>query len=236
MQYLRYISICLMCYMSSSSSLSFPINNTSTLQREAYTSLLRSEASSATFCSNPCSTVLRTYSRTDPNDLASSASAGGKSSTSKLTSRTSSSSSSSYSSYNGRNYASSSYRYTPSSYHPMYSTNLLTFILIYNIAHIEMSFLDVSEKQYCPLKYCRFINETTINTPLRRNVSMTEMIRQTNHTKNATTFQTIWMTTYGCSINFDECLTSNVDHSVSYVGWIMCLQYGMMLVFLCIHG
>lgn len=162
--------------------------------------------------------------------------------TSTSKSSTSTKTSSSYSSYHGRNYATSSYRYSPSSYRPMYYTNLLTFILIYDIAYLELRFIDASwnletvEKQYCPLKYCRFINETTINTPLRRNVSVTEMIRRTNHTQNATTFQTIWKTTYGCSINFDECLTSNVDPSFFYFGWIMCLHYVVMLVFLCLYG
>lgn len=179
---------------------------------------------------------------------------GGKSSsTSKTTtSKSSTKTSSSYSSYHGRNYASSSYRYTPSSYRPMYSTYLLTFLLIYDIAYLEMNFIDVDETQYCPLNGCRFINETTINTPLRRNVSMTEMIRQTNHTQNATTFQTIWKTTYGCSIHFDECLTSHADPSFSYFGcsWkpvrsyvvlltflgALSLQYGTMFVFLCFYG
>jgi hypothetical protein len=81
-----------------------------------------------------------------------------------------------------------------------------------------MNFLDISETQYCPLTYCHFINETTVNTPLQqRNVSVTEMIRQTNHTKNATELQHIWMATYGCSVNLDECLMSS--DAVRFLEW-----------------
>ena len=137
----------------------------------------------------------------------------GKSSSSKPSSYKSSSSS--YSPY--KSYSRSSYKYSQSSYRPM-SSNIFLFVFLYNIAYIEMHFIDISDSQYCPLKNCIFINETTINTPLRRNISVSEMIRVTNHTKNATTFNTIISKKFGCSIDFNECLASDSSRSLSTIG------------------
>ena len=175
------------------------------------------------------------YNASAPSVTAVSGSGGGSTGgkTSSSASKTSSYSSS-YSSYRGTNYAYSSYRYAPSSYRPMYysSTNLLLFIVLYDHTYLGLNFMDVEEKQYCPLNYCRFINETTVNTPLRRNVTIAEMVRQANHTRNATTLQHVWMNTYGCSINFDECLMSDAPpHSWKTFGWIICFPYVMMLFF-----
>ena len=181
------------------------------------------------------------YNASAPSVTAVSGSGGGSSvgksssgKTSSSPSKTSSYSSSSYSSYRGTYYTYSSYRYAPSSYRPMYysSANLLLFIVLYDHTYLGMNFMDVEEKQYCPLNYCRFINETTVNTPLRRNVTIAEMVRQANHTRNATTLQHVWMNTYGCSVNFDECLTSNATHSLDMFVWMTCFTYVTMLLFL----
>jgi hypothetical protein len=132
------------------------------------------------------------------------------SSTSKSTSTSKSSSSSKSSSMTS--YKSSPYRYSSSSYRPLQTGNAFMLFYLYEMTYLKLSFVDVTDEQYCPLKGCRLINETTVNTPLRRNVTIFSMMHHGNIT-NATTLNAMLTTTYGCSIQFDHCITSNAFRS-----------------------
>jgi hypothetical protein len=139
-------------------------------------------------------------------------SSGSKSSSiSKTTSTSKSSSSSKTSSITS--YKSSPYRYSSSSYRPLQTGNSFMLFYLYEMTYLQLNFVDVAEEQYCPLKGCRIINETTVNTPLRRNVTIFSMMHHGNST-NATTLNAMLTTTYGCSIQFDRCITSNTVRSL----------------------
>ena len=102
---------------------------------------------------------------------------------------------------------------------------------VHEMTYLELHFLDVPDTQYCPLTYCPSINATTIHTPLRRNVSVAAIVRDLNRTTNATAIHTMLMTTYGCSLEFDQCMVSDAYRSrASFL-----LQIVSMLVVVVLH-
>jgi hypothetical protein len=137
----------------------------------------------------------------------------GSSSKSSSTYKSSTYKSSSYKSSSITSYKSSPYRYSSSSYRPLQTGNAFMLFYLYEMTYLQLNFVDVAEEQYCPLKGCRLINETTVNTPLRRNVTIFSMMHHGNST-NATTLNAMLTTTYGCSIQFDHCITSNAFRSL----------------------
>lgn len=92
-------------------------------------------------------------------------------------------------------------------YRNSYITGVIFFINIDNYEYISLNYgLDAT--QYCPLKNCNLVNETTIATPLRGKIKIDELFNNTQNinTKNATFLSLTLKQDYGCSIDFNKCL------------------------------
>ena len=104
-------------------------------------------------------------------------------------------------------------RYIPTMYTLfIYQTMLInTYYLtaITNKEYMAIDFANVDEMHYCPINGCTYVNDTTIRTPFKGNINVAKFQNIIINVKNITSINSILSHSYGCSMDFNNCLQSD---------------------------